>query len=86
MSNCCCNRETDPAGTWYYEDLLGAVVRIKSTSPGMRVEGDKLCTIEDIVFRVSLDGKTITKITLVEYPNYYFTWKDLEVIKIIERK
>ena len=34
MSNCCCNRETDPAGTWYYEDLLGAVVRVNAVAPG----------------------------------------------------
>lgn len=85
MSNCCCNRETDPAGTWSYNDLLGSVVRIKSVSPGMKVEADKLCTIEDIVFRVSLDGKTITKVILAEYPEYYFTWKDLEVVNIVEK-
>lgn len=84
MSNCCCNRETDPSGTWSYEDMIGSIVQIKSVSPGMKVEADKLCTIKDIIFRVSLDGKTITKIILQEYPDYYFTWKDLEVRKIVE--
>lgn len=84
MSNCCCNRETDPAGTWSYNDMIGSVVRIKSVPPGTPVEAEKLCTISDIVFRVSLDGKTITKIILQEYPDYVFTWKDLEVITIKE--
>lgn len=84
MSNCGCKRDIDPAGIWDYKNLIGAKVRVKSMPMSnfhIGVFGD--CTIEDIYFRVSVDGKTITVIRLKEYPDLFFTWKDLEVLKTV---
>jgi hypothetical protein len=33
--------------------------------------------------RISNDGKVITIILLDQFPDYFFTWKDLEVIGIV---
>lgn len=43
----------------------------------------QVCTIKDIIFRISTEGKTITIILLDQFPDYFFTWKDLEVIGIV---
>jgi len=85
MSNCGCKRDIDPAGIWDYKNLIGAKVRIKSMPMSnfhRGVFGD--CTIEDIYFRISIDGKVITVIRLKEYPDLFFTWKDLEVLSVID--
>ena len=85
MSNCGCKRDIDPAGIWDYENLIGAKVRVKSMPMSNfhnGVFGD--CTISDIYFRISVDGKAITIIRLKEYPDLFFTWKDLEVLKTVE--
>ena len=84
MSNCGCKRDIDPAGIWDYKNLIGAKVRVKSMPISNfynGVFGD--CTIEDIYFRISIDGKVITVIRLKEHPDLFFTWKDLEVLKVI---
>lgn len=83
MSNCGCKRDIDPAGIWDYKNLIGAKVRVKSMPMSnfhKGVFGD--CTIEDIYFRISIDGKVITVIRLKEYPDLFFTWKDLEVLSV----
>ncbi len=83
MSNCGCKRDIDPAGIWDYKNLIGAKVRVKSMPMSnfhRGVFGD--CTIEDIYFRISIDGKVITVIRLKEYPDLFFTWKDLEVLSV----
>lgn len=85
MSNCGCKRDIDPAGIWDYKNLIGAKVRIKSMPMSnfhKGVFGD--CTISDIYFRISTDGKTITVIRLKEYPDLFFTWKDLEVLQTVD--
>lgn len=85
-NNCKYKRETDPAGVWNYSDLIGATIRIKSlpiTAFGtIRLTSGDICKIEDIVFRISLDGKTITRIITKEYPDLQLTFKDIEVLKL----
>lgn len=87
MLNSCKNaRIVSPSGVWEYEQLIGAKVKVKSM-PISNFFGcfsgvNELLTIKDIFFRISLDGKTITVIELVEYPGKIFTWKDLEVVEL----
>ena len=80
-------RVTDPAGIWDYSNLIGATVRISSISVGnlnnmFGVDSEWHHTIEDIYFRVTTDGKTITVIRLKDMPDCLFTWKDLEVLDL----
>lgn len=84
-----CNRTrvTDPAGIWNYSDLIGATVRISSISVANQnnmfgVDSSWHHTIEDIYFRVTTDGKTITIIRLKDMPDCIFTWKDIEVLNL----
>lgn len=87
MTNCECKRMVKPHGTWTLEDLIGARVNISSMPVtnfvGKEFSSGVTCTIKDIYFRVSLDGKTITIVELEEYPGYFFTWKDLEIEAIL---
>ena len=85
-SNCKNNRITSPSGIWEYEQLIGAKVRVCSMPISNFFNcfsgGNELLTIKDIYIRISLDGKAITVIELVEYPGKIFTWKDLEVVEL----
>lgn len=83
MSNCGCKRDIDPAGVWDYESMIGAKVRVRSMplSNFSKLDYFGECTISDIYFRVSVDGKAITIIRLAEVPDMFFTWKDLEILK-----
>lgn len=72
---------TSPAGICGYSDLIGASVKISSTSVGSSVFGypsDEYYKIEDIKFRLNQNGKCITSIHLegIDEP---FEWKDLEI-------
>ena len=74
----------DPAGVWDYQNMIGAQVKVKSmpiSNFSSGIMASNIYTIDDIYFRVSLDGKTITIIRLRELPDLFFTWKDLEVVK-----
>ena len=74
----------DPAGVWDYQNMIGAQVKVKSmpvSNFSSGIMASNIYTIEDIYFRVSLDGKTITIIRLRELPDLFFTWKDLEVLR-----
>lgn len=86
-SVCRRTRVTDPAGIWDYTNLIGATVRVRSMSISnlnniFAFDSTTLHIIEDIYFRITTDGKTITVIRLVDMPEYLFTWKDLEVIDL----
>lgn len=87
MGNCSRRRVKSPNGTWGYNSLIGAQVKVRSTAVtnffGTFLASD-VCTIKDIYFQISLDGKAITVIELAEYPGKFFTWKDLEVVEIGE--
>jgi hypothetical protein len=85
-TNCECKRLVGPWGTWGYEELIGAHVVVSSMPVSnfkFGFDSERVYTIEDIYFRVSNDGKAITVVTLKEYPNMIFTWKDLEIKAII---
>lgn len=84
MSNCGCKRDMDPAGIWDYQNMIGAQAKVKSmpvSNFSSGIMASDTYTIEDIYFRISLDGKVITIIRLKELPDHFFTWKDLEVIR-----
>lgn len=86
MSRFGCNRRVkDPSGSWEYSQLLGAKVHVKSLPVSnffCNINSSDIMTIENIYFRVSLDGKTITVIELAEMPGKIFTWRDLEIIEL----
>lgn len=87
MSNCSRRRIKSPNGTWGYQSLIGGQVRVRSTAVTNffgSVSAGETCTIKDIYFQISLDGKAITIIELAEFPGKFFTWKDLEVIEVGE--
>ena len=86
-SACRKTRVTDPAGIWDYNNLIGATVRICSSSVSnfnniFSHDSSTLHTISDVYFRVSTDGKAITIIKLSDLPEGIFTWKDLEVLNL----
>ena len=89
MSKFGCNSKIkDPSGCWSYEQLIGAKVSVKSLQVSnffSCFDSSTICTIKDIYFRISLDGKTITIIELDQYPGKVFTWRDLEVVEIKNR-
>ena len=86
MKNCECKRIVGPYGTWEYSDLIGSVVKISSMPVSNFRKGfdaSQPCTIKDIYFRISVDGKVITVIELNEHPGMIFTWKDLKIEGIL---
>ena len=87
MKNCKAKRLVGPYGSWTREELIGAHVRISSMPvSNFAIRGfdcHQVCTIKDIIFRISNEGKAITIILLDQFPDYFFTWKDLEVIGIV---
>ena len=88
MSRFGCNRRVkDPSGSWEYSQLLGAKVRVKSmpVSNFFCNMSFDILTIDNIYFRISLDGKAITVIELAEMPGKVFTWRDLEIIELNRR-
>lgn len=76
----------NPSGSWSYEQLIGAKVRIKSTGAVNGLfscfDSQGLSTVKDMVFRISTDGKTIPVVILSEYPDKVFIWRDLEVVEL----
>lgn len=85
-TNCSCSNVKNPAGIWEYFQLIGAKVYIRSTpvSNFFNLQNSSSqCTIKDIYFRLSIDGKTITVVELEEYPGKIFTWKDLLVSELV---
>lgn len=86
MKNCTAKRLVGPYGSWTKEELIGAHVMVSSmpiSNFSKGIDGHQTCTIKDIIFRVSNDGKAITLVILDQYPGCTFGWKDLEVIGIV---
>lgn len=77
--------ENIPSGEVSYQELIGAKVKVIS---GCSVQSDlrgirePSFTIEDIKYRVTVDGKTMTLIKIKELPKNTFTLKDIEIISI----
>ena len=82
IRNCCeCNFVN---GTWKYEDIIGAKVRVRSLPVANRfsgISGNTIYTIEELIFQISDDGKTIVIVKL-KGTDCLFTFKDLEVISL----
>ena len=75
----------NPSGSWNYEQMIGAKVRVKSVGVNNLfscLNSQDLSTIKDIIFRISMDGKVIPMVELSEYPNKVFIWRDLEVVEL----
>jgi hypothetical protein len=71
-------------GTWRYEDLIGAKVKISSLPVYNRLislDGNLIYTIEDLIFQISETGKTICIVRLKNL-DCDFTLKDLEIISL----
>lgn len=81
-------RICDPSGNWDYSQLIGAKVQVKSLQVSNFFNcfnASDVCTIKDIYFRISIDGKTITIVELDQYPDKVFVWKDLQIIELGNR-
>ena len=89
MSKFGCNKQIkDPSGSWDYEQLIGAKVQVKSLQVSNFFNcfnSSDICTIKNIYFRISLDGKAITVIELDQYPGKVFLWRDLQILELGSR-
>lgn len=75
---------TSPAGVWGYDDLIGAIVRVKSSvSSGLfSVDSSSEYRIKSVRFRLDIDtGKLVTIIGLDGLDGEYI-WKDLELLRL----
>lgn len=76
---------TSPAGVWGYDDLIGAIVRVKSSSIGsglFSVDSSSEYRIKSVRFRLDIDtGKLVTIIGLDGLDGEY-VWKDLELLRL----
>lgn len=76
---------TSPAGVWGYEDLIGATVRVKSSSISsglFSVDSSSEHRIKSVRFRLDIDtGKLVTIIGLDGLDGEY-VWKDLELLRL----
>lgn len=75
----------NPSGSWNYEHIIGAKVRVKSIGVSnlfSSLDNCSLCTVKDVIFRISVDGKVIPIVELNEFPDKVFIWRDLEVVEL----
>lgn len=76
---------TSPAGVWCYDDLIGATVRVKSSSVSsglFSVDSSSEYRIKSVHFRLDIDtGKLVTIIGLDGLDGEY-VWKDLELLRL----
>lgn len=74
-----------PSGEVDISKVIGATVRLVSACQAQGwIENvdQKTYTIEDILFRISTDGKTFAIIKLKGLDDKTFTWKDIEFISL----
>ena len=76
----------EASGLIDYTQLLGAKVRVKQISGVTQWIGKKniLYTIQDVKFRILLDGKCYALVTLAECPENTFLLKDIEIESLNE--
>lgn len=76
---------TSPAGVWGYDDLIGAIVKVKSSSVSsglFSVDSSSEYRIKSVRFRLDIDtGKLVTIIGLDGLDGEY-VWKDLELLRL----
>lgn len=78
-------RKSNPQGTWSYDHIKGAKVKVKSTPIANlddTINTTDTYTVEDVYFNVSIDGKVVTLIKLKEAPDDILTWKDVYIVDI----
>lgn len=80
-------KDTDKTGIKTYSELIGASVTLTKISTYNSLITKEYndfknakFTIDSIKFRISLDGKCFTVITLKEFPDLIFTWKDIKLL------
>lgn len=73
-----------PSGEVDHKRLIGAKVKILSgrSSDNFVKDINKLAIIDEIRYKISLDGKTFAIIKLKGYPDYVYTWKDIQVVEL----
>lgn len=76
----------EASGLIDYTQLLGAKVRVKQISGVTQWLGRKntLYTIQEVKFRILLDGKCYALVTLAECPENTFLLKDIEIESLNE--
>lgn len=76
----------EASGLIDYTQLLGAKVRVKQISGVTQWIGRKniLYTIQDVKFRILLDGKCYALVILAECPENTFLLKDIEIESLNE--
>lgn len=82
---------TSPSGNWNLENLIGGKVKVKSVSiwNGLfsgGLDSKTEYTIEEVKFRISIDGKCFTVLKLKELPDRLFTLKDVEILSVVCKK
>ena len=77
----------EASGVIDYTQLLGAKVRVKQITGVTQWIGRRntLYTIQDIKFRILLDGKCYALVTLAECPENTFLLKDIEIESLNEQ-
>lgn len=76
----------EASGLIDYTQLLGAKVRVKQISGVTQWLGKRntLYTIQEVKFRILLDGKCYALVTLAECPENTFLLKDIEIESLNE--
>ena len=76
----------EPSAIVEYENLIGSKVKIKSASMQngfyWTKNTDQLFTVSEIGFRISIDGKCHTILSLAEVTDRTFTLKDIEIVEL----
>ena len=77
----------EASGLIDYTQLLGAKVRVKQISGVTQWLGRRntLYTIQEVKFRILLDGKCYALVTLAECPENTFLLKDIEIESLNEK-
>ena len=78
----------EASGLIDYTQLLGAKVRVKQISGVTQWLGRRntLYTIQEVKFRILLDGKCYALVTLAECPENTFLLKDIEIESLNEEE
>ena len=76
----------EASGLIDYTQLLGAKIRVKQISGVTQWLGRRntIYTIQEVKFRILLDGKCYALVTLAECPENTFLLKDIEIESLNE--
>lgn len=81
-----CKRINSIEGTWTYADMIGSIVTLRSLQCGnyfrFLESSSQDLTLEEIYFRVTLDGKISPVFKVKEFPDRLFSVRDMELVEI----